>query len=256
VHNEGVPGSEGLCSVRGVKMIPDPLYKYVGPDRIDVLAKKRIRFTQPCFLNDPFEFRPAMPVAGAEDLGHFEAKIAKQRDALYDEKSRLCAILSLAQRNDSIPMWAHYADSHRGFVIAFGTGTSFLKDPIETGKLQRVRYQPKRVSLTRGLPGQPWVPPDAIFRTKSTDWEYEQEWRWLESGSPCSWAQVVEAPSGDLFPRPTPPESIRQIILGHRADSSLINSIMALKSTSDYDHLQLFRIALKESYYKLDIEPL
>lgn len=35
-----------------------PLYKYVTPERIDVLRTGRIRFSQPTALNDPFELRP------------------------------------------------------------------------------------------------------------------------------------------------------------------------------------------------------
>jgi hypothetical protein len=35
------------------------LYKYLAPDRIDVLRNRLIRFTQPRAFNDPFEFRPA-----------------------------------------------------------------------------------------------------------------------------------------------------------------------------------------------------
>ena len=34
------------------------LYKYLTPDRLDVLKHLLIRFTQPTALNDPFEFRP------------------------------------------------------------------------------------------------------------------------------------------------------------------------------------------------------
>jgi hypothetical protein len=34
------------------------LYKYLHPDRIDVLTQKMVRFTQPGDFNDPFEFRP------------------------------------------------------------------------------------------------------------------------------------------------------------------------------------------------------
>lgn len=33
-------------------------YKYVIPERIDVLLNGMIRFTQPTALNDPFELRP------------------------------------------------------------------------------------------------------------------------------------------------------------------------------------------------------
>jgi hypothetical protein len=36
------------------------LYKYLPPERIDVLKNKRIRFTQPGNFNDPFEFRPCL----------------------------------------------------------------------------------------------------------------------------------------------------------------------------------------------------
>jgi len=34
------------------------LYKYVVPDRVDVLQNGSIRFTQSEYLNDPFELRP------------------------------------------------------------------------------------------------------------------------------------------------------------------------------------------------------
>src|SRR6267143_2452548 len=34
------------------------LYKYLQPDRVDLLKHRRIRFTQPGDFNDPFEFRP------------------------------------------------------------------------------------------------------------------------------------------------------------------------------------------------------
>lgn len=52
------------------------LYKYVVPQRIDVLEKGRIRFTQGNALNDPFELRPffdlivpeAMILAGIEGM--------------------------------------------------------------------------------------------------------------------------------------------------------------------------------------------
>jgi len=38
---------------------PKALFKYVHPDRIDILDKSLIRFTQPSLFNAPFEFCPA-----------------------------------------------------------------------------------------------------------------------------------------------------------------------------------------------------
>src|SRR6266700_134946 len=43
------------------------LYKYLPPERIDVLRNRRIRFTQPADFNDPFEFRPVIKEITSED---------------------------------------------------------------------------------------------------------------------------------------------------------------------------------------------
>jgi hypothetical protein len=67
---------------------PPILYKYVRPERIDILLNKRIRFTQPCFLNDPFEFAPGFPEDEPENIGHFEVKVASERDTFFREQSR------------------------------------------------------------------------------------------------------------------------------------------------------------------------
>jgi Protein of unknown function (DUF2971)/TPR repeat len=45
------------------------LYKYVMPERVDILQNARIRFTQPTVFNDPFEMSPVFTGAGtAADL--------------------------------------------------------------------------------------------------------------------------------------------------------------------------------------------
>ncbi len=36
------------------------LYKYVVPERIDILQNGLIRFTQPMYFNDPFELYPSI----------------------------------------------------------------------------------------------------------------------------------------------------------------------------------------------------
>ncbi|MEL7896021.1 DUF2971 domain-containing protein [Vreelandella neptunia] len=45
------------------------LYKYLSPERLDVLKNKKIRFTQPGDLNDPFEFEPYIhEIVGEKDV--------------------------------------------------------------------------------------------------------------------------------------------------------------------------------------------
>ena len=237
-------------------MRPDILYKYVAPDRIDILVNKKIRFTQPCLWNDPFEFIPATPDPGPDRLGPVEKRAAKKRDSRAHEQARLYGVLSLTEKKDSILMWAHYAAAHTGFVIGFNTGRGLLAEAER--KLQKVLYHPERPSSTRGLPGQPWRGPDTIHVIKNSDWQHEREWRWIETCSPYDYAEVVAAPNGELlFLRRIPSDSIREVVLGCRSGSSLEESLRTLKSGDpDYRDLDLFKAARSSHGYGLVIKPL
>lgn len=62
------------------------LYKYLEPSRLDVLKRKKIRFTQPGDFNDPFEFRPRIRSAASEEetrnyiKENFEELVDKEPD--------------------------------------------------------------------------------------------------------------------------------------------------------------------------------
>jgi len=43
------------------------LYKYLAPARLDVLERRRVRFTQPAAFNDPFEFKPYIESAASQE---------------------------------------------------------------------------------------------------------------------------------------------------------------------------------------------
>jgi hypothetical protein len=60
------------------------LYKYLPPVRLDVLEKRRIRFTQPGDFNDPFECRPCIRAAvEQEDVREY---VANNFDQLVDKE--------------------------------------------------------------------------------------------------------------------------------------------------------------------------
>ena len=142
------------------------LYKYLHPDRIDVLKSGLIRFTPAGGFNDPFDMKPniqgvhsrkgwdtefpsALDKVIAEQyealppeqrklmtLDQLKNRIKANRQSLQDDgyKSLLeitpsirktvesafdahIGVLSLTEKPDNLPMWAHYADEHRGFVM-------------------------------------------------------------------------------------------------------------------------------------------
>jgi hypothetical protein len=92
----------------------------------------------------------------------------------------------LAQRYDSLPMWAHYAANAQGFVVEYrelhevfcGDNTGILDEILP------VRYE-------RGLTGVTYDPRSyqTLFLAKFLDWSYEKEVRIVKCLNECS--QVI-----------------------------------------------------------------
>ena len=118
------------------------VYKYLSPERVDVLRDARIRYTQPACFNEPFESKPvvaALPTPEEiEAVGRIEVarlgtpeedvsgilRIAADPiefravlDLLLDVIGRTVGILSLTEKPDNLLMWAHYAANHTVYAI-------------------------------------------------------------------------------------------------------------------------------------------
>jgi len=249
------------------------LYKYLSPARLDVLAQRNVRFTQPGDFNDPFEFRPKIQAAASEqevrtyveenferlvelELAKYGALIQlfpreKLKELLLSQKARLpelfrllesgmldkvsfsidqalnqnIGVLCLSEVRDSILMWGHYTDNHRGFVIEFDSNHSFFSnrrsEQDEFGFLRRVDYQRKRPSVILSDTSSPvW------FQTKSEQWAYEKEWRIVRVLSEAGCRINASPFPVCLFEFPA--EAVLEIIIGLRATPSLIQEIKSL----------------------------
>lgn len=60
------------------------LFKYLHPDRIDVLENKSIRFSQPLAFNDPFEFKPVISDIVSGEF--FQAYLEEHLESIADEQ--------------------------------------------------------------------------------------------------------------------------------------------------------------------------
>jgi len=111
----------------------------------------------------------------------FDKVIARGRDSI-----RLCCF---SERLDSILMWSHYSNFHMGFCLEYDTGALLADDDVEraaitSASLHPVHYADKLLDATARIsPDNPFVPLMAAC-TKSLEWSYEEEWRfiWLGSG--------------------------------------------------------------------------
>lgn len=134
-------------------------------------------------------------------------------------------VLCLSEVRDSILMWGHYTDDHRGFVVGFDSTHPFFSsrrtDQDEFGFLCRVDYQRRRPNVVLSdTSSRVW------FQAKSEQWAYEKEWRIVRVLS-----EAVCRINGSRFPIclfEFPAEAILEIIIGLRATQSLVQQIRSL----------------------------
>lgn len=169
------------------------LYKYVSAERaIDIISNRRVQFSLSKYFNDPFD-RPLNPIARSRDLwgdlmGPLRADI---KSRVWEMNS---GILSLTRVPTNSLMWAHYADSHKGFVLGFDMEDSgFLETqsnmiPAHFGSVIYSRRRllddystketnPLIVGETFRFDVSNYEKLQRLFLTKPLDWAYEEEVR-------------------------------------------------------------------------------
>lgn len=139
-------------------------YKYVSGAEYDVenFLNNKILASKTNWFNDPFEFMYYVESRNNIDIVH---ELINTKDRFY--------VSCLSERNDSILMWSHYANFHRGFVIEY--------DAIDLcnmyfNELLPVIYSKERVKLNFNI--------EELFHSllvKYDEWSYEQEWRIIKS---------------------------------------------------------------------------
>lgn len=131
-------------------------------------------------------------------------------------------ILSMSAVPDSLLMWAHYGDSHRGFAIEFDADHPFFHRGVNDGYIavaKPVTYDSKRPAFVMpGQVGEDWINLylTRLLLTKSPDWAYEQEWRMLlPLNEQAVWPHAISG-RNHLFKIPA--DAIQAIVIGNRCD--------------------------------------
>lgn len=142
--------------------------------------------------------------------------------------------LSLTERFDSSPMWAHYAGNSTGFVIAFETANDFFRrgNASERQGLHKITYFDGKIAE---------VMDDvyAALMSKQEDWAYEREWRLYLKADQASKTLTVGADTIHLVD--FPPKAVQRVILGLRASEELQADMRSLLADR-YPHAQLTRV--------------
>lgn len=124
-----------------------------------------------------------------EHRGEIKIALLKAIDNEYERMIRyssenskdLYKICSFSERSDSLLMWAHYADYHKGFCINYDLSVFKYGDYI-TRFLYPVIYSDQIFDITESIKKINTDSFNNIRMTlsslvKARDWEYEKEWR-------------------------------------------------------------------------------
>lgn len=203
---------------------PQFLFKYRNWS--DCYHKKLITdlelfFASPMSFNDPFDFqityrydkltreeRKEIYKKKLINLGYSGSELEKQSDFLADngpladpaniaraqanQRDKMNAsfgVVSLSSVSDSILMWSHYANNHKGFCVGFNARL-FIEDLQSS--LHSVTYEESYPEIIP-TSNSSWLHNQGrIMATKFKEWEYEKEYRLVKYGYTNKVAKLSE----------------------------------------------------------------
>ena len=245
---------------------PSSLYKYYSdnPRNIEAIKNNKMWYSAPCCFNDVFDctltidekdiFNSILHMApdsmgireGSPMWNQIRGTISRKiRDALssFDDLRSRMGISCLSESDDSLLMWAHYADNHRGIcveykLLEFNSLLRFTPVPIV--------YSDERVvvhtfdKLVEDI--------QAFFigslTSKSPEWSYEREWRIIRDDGACGdkWNSEKKGALLDSIR----PKSIR---LGCMAKPELEADV---RKYCEKNRINLYKMERSSSKYRLE----
>jgi hypothetical protein len=184
-------------------------------------------------------------MSGTEDKRKITSLV---KEALNEPRKQLenalrgsCIICSLSERIDSLPMWAHYGDEHRGFAMEYDFQALKESDELRASTWP-VLYDINRYDVTNQIFARKVEKFNELFilggaLCKSLDWQYEHEWRIVK--------HLGGSASGKSIDVPTP----TGIYIGAEAAP---HQVKALKKIADLKGIPAYKMRLSRSEFKME----
>jgi hypothetical protein len=201
-----------------------------------VLCDSQFYFSKPDELDDPFEFKPRNMILkkfkrviplNPEWQEAIEAGVLKGIDAVTANRSESLnglGVCCFSEAIDETLMWSHYAEGHRGIAIEFDAAHPYFS------RLLHVDYQDQRKDV-----GLRWQIPEIIQKVilvKSTNWQYQREWRLLNG-------------NGGALSR-FPIDVVTGVILGAKCSDEHVSAVLEMVKSLN---IKCFRADLSKHNY-------
>lgn len=170
----------------------DYLHKFIGEKKVlkEQLGEESLSIIMSS--NDPFSSFIDIMIANEPEDKRKEIKSVlnevqnkMHEDLVKDSSKKISSsfkLCSFSERNDSMLMWSHYADYHKGFCLEYDLENIKYGD-YRTRFLYPVIYSDKMFDATEHLMnGVETETFNNLYLTKAalvkaSDWHYEKEWR-------------------------------------------------------------------------------
>ena len=250
---------------------PASLYKYYrGTERdLETIKANKMWYSAPCDFNDVFDCEISVDETAiincALQMTPDNMKIRKGspawkeiRRTMLKEIKSFCStfetmkstmgISCLSESDESLLMWAHYANNHRGMCVEYdlmkiNQQLNFTPVPIIYSE-NRVCFNELH-SETAGDDSIAFF--IQVITSKSKEWSYEQEWRIIREDSACGdkWNAEKKGALLDMV-RPT------SIILGCAAEEQFEKSV---REYCEESRIPLYKMHKDKRQYKLNKVP-
>ncbi len=154
-----------------------------------------------------------------------------------EENIRTFGIVSLTSKRDNLLMWSHYSNSHQGFCVGLD---KFILWNLIDGALTKVIYQNEfpSVGLFDDEPGALMN----LLSTKSPEWEYEDEYRFIKFDAA---GRVLKFPD----------DAVLEVILGYRMPENEKQEVIQL-TREKFKRAKIFECKMSLEQFKLYVIPI
>lgn len=183
------------------------------------------------------QFRKSRPSLIASAISRVPETMADVQKGYCDNISSQFGVLCVSARRDSILMWGHYCNKHRGLVIGFDSSHEFFK---RAKGLRPVDYVRERVLYdssweVRGVAERKYR--DQLIFSKNDEWAYEQELRQLFNLTGLKSRTLPDRKTIGYF-HPIPPEAVVSVTLGAKCSSELEKDVQMVLNSGSLPHVK------------------
>lgn len=225
-----------LRRLRKKKIQPKTIFKYYSNDKdgynLDALKHKYLYHNSYLSFNDPFDCN--INLVSFERNGKLKKTHKKKKDSFKNKLNNI-GICCFTENKNSILMWSHYSDSHKGYCLEFFKKenelypVNYIKDFARTNYYENVKDSEFHITYS-----------------KSIEWKYENEFRSIVTN--------IDSKNPNSRKIKFDDKRLKAVYFGVKATDKLKMQVIKIleKNYSNYEDIELYENSLKKNSFTME----